>query len=81
MGVVCSCHFWQLGLIRDNIYYVVHFISSSIASLATEITGGEILVAYWPKHDLRSDLGVPHFKIFSGGACPHTPLASVAIPV
>ena len=44
MGVVRSSHFWQLG---------------SIASLATETTGGEILVAFWPKHCLRSDLRVP----------------------
>ena len=33
-------------------------------------TGGMILVAFWPKHGLRSDLRVP------GGACPQTPLAS-----
>ena len=26
------------------------------ASLAAETTGGEILVAFWPNHDLRSDL-------------------------
>ena len=44
MGVMRSSQFWQLG---------------SIASLATETTGGEILVAFWPKHGLRSDLGVP----------------------
>ena len=52
---VVAMHFWQLG---------------SIASLATEPTGGVILVAFWPKHGLRSDLRVP------GGACPQTPLAS-----
>ena len=49
MGVVRSGHFWQLG---------------SFASLATETTGGEILVAFWPKHGLRSDLRVPNFKNF-----------------
>ena len=40
-------HFWQLG---------------SVASLATETTGGVILVAfsYWPKHGLRSNLRVPN---------------------
>ena len=26
------------------------------ASLAAETTSGEILVAFWPKHDLRSNL-------------------------
>ena len=66
MGVVRSSHFWQLG---------------SSTSLATETTGGEILVAFWPKHGLRSDLGVPQ-----GGACPQTPLAysqahAMAIPI
>ena len=62
MGVVCSVHFWQLG---------------SIASLATETTGVEILlVAFWHKHGLRSDLRVPNLKFLSpGGACPQTPLA------
>ena len=57
MRVVHGGHFWQLG---------------SIASLATETTGGVILV---PKHGLRSDLRVPNFKNFHRGACPQTPLA------
>ena len=35
------------------------------ASLAAEITGGEILVAFWPKHDFRSNLKVPNFKKIS----------------
>ena len=35
MGIVRNGHFWQLG---------------SIAHLAAETTGGEILVAIWPKH-------------------------------
>ena len=52
MGVVCNGHFWQLG---------------SITSLATETTDGEILVAFWVKHGLRSDLRVPNLKIFSWG--------------
>ena len=52
MGVVRNGHFWQLG---------------SIASLAIETTGGEILVAFWPKHCHRSDLRVPNLKIFSWG--------------
>ena len=43
MGVKRSGHFWQLG---------------SIASPATETTGGEILVAFCLKHGLRSDLRV-----------------------
>ena len=45
------------------------------ASLAAETTCGEILAAFWPKHDLRSNLRVPKFKNFLGGACPQTPLA------
>ena len=57
MGVVRSGYFWHLG---------------SIVSLVTETTGGEILVTFWPKHGLRSNLRVPNFP---GGACPHTPLA------
>ena len=58
MGVVRSGHLWQLG---------------SIASLATETTGGKILVAFWPKHGLRSDLRVPNFKKFSWGSMPTDP--------
>ena len=57
MGIVRSGHFWQLG---------------SIASLATETPGGEILVAFWPKHGLRSDLKVPNFIKFSWGSQPCT---------
>ena len=57
MHIVRGCHFWQLG---------------SIASLAGETTGWEILVAVWPKHGLRSNLRVPNLKIFPGGACPQT---------
>ena len=44
----------------------------SIASLATETT--ILVVFFWPKHGLRSDLRVPNFKNFPGGACPQTPL-------
>jgi len=58
MHVVCGGHFWQL---------------SSITSLATETTGGMILVAFRLKHGLRSNLRVPNFKNFSGGAYPQTP--------
>ena len=62
MHVVCAGCFWQL---------------SSIASLAVETTGGEILVAFlaqtWPQSDLR----VANFKNFPGGACPQTSLASL----
>ena len=36
-----------------------------LASLATETTGGVILVAFWPKRGLRSDLRVPNFNKFS----------------
>ena len=45
--VVRGGHFWQLG---------------SIASPATKTTGGVILVAFWSKHGLRSDLRVPNLK-------------------
>ena len=55
MQVVLGGHFWQLG---------------SIASLATETTGGVILVAFWSKHGLRSDLRVPNLKIFLGKHAP-----------
>ena len=61
MHVVRGGYFWQLG---------------STVSLATETTGGVILVAFWPKHGLRSDLRVPNFKNFLGEACPQTPLDS-----
>ena len=60
MRIVRGGHSWQLG---------------SIASLARETTGGEILVAVWPKHGLRSDFRVPNLKFFPGGACPQTSLA------
>ena len=33
---------------------------------------GEILVAFWPKHDLKSNLKVRNFKNFPWGACPQT---------
>ena len=61
MRVVHGGFFWQLV---------------STVSLATETTGGVILVAFWPKNALRSDLRVPNFKNFPGGACLQTPLAS-----
>ena len=69
MCVVRGGHFWQLGL---------------IASPATKTTGRVILVAFWPKHGLRSHLRVPNLKNFPGGACPQTPLACshrMAVPV
>ena len=45
-----------------------------LVSLATETTGGLILVAFWPKHGLRSYLRVPNFKKFSyGGSMPPDP--------
>ena len=43
------------------------------ASLAAETTGGKMLVAFWPKHDLRINLRVPNFKYFPRGA--YTPRA------
>ena len=60
MRVVRGGHSWQLG---------------SITSLARETMGGEILVAVWPKHGLRSDLRVPNLKkIFLGEPAPRFPL-------
>ena len=35
-------------------------------SLAAETTGGEIVVAFWLKHDHRSNLRVSNFKNFPG---------------
>ena len=49
MRVVRGGYFWHLG---------------SIATLATESTGGVIPVAFWLKHGLRSDLRVPNLKKF-----------------
>ena len=45
----------------------------SFYSVATETTGGEILVAFWPKHGLRSDLRVPNFKNYPRGSMPPDP--------
>ena len=53
MRIVRGGHSWQLG---------------SITSLARETMGGEILVAVWPKHGLRSDLRVPNLKKISWGS-------------
>ena len=50
-------------------------------SIATETTGGEILVAFWSKHDLRSDLRVPNLKKNSEGACFQTTLACSHISI
>ena len=55
MGVVCSDHFWQLG---------------SIASLATETTGGEIVVEFWPNMASEAISECLILEIFYGGACP-----------
>ena len=60
MRIVRGGHSWQLG---------------SIASLARETTGGEILVAVWLKHRLRSDLRISNLKIFSRGSLPPDPLS------
>ena len=40
-----------------------------------DTTGGEILVAVWPKHGLRSDLRVPNlkYKKISWGSLPPDP--------
>ena len=47
-----------MGVVR----YSGHWQLDSVASLATETTGGEILVALCPKHGLRTDLRVPNFS-------------------
>ena len=57
MRVMRGGHFWQFGL---------------IASLTTETTDGETLVAFWPKHGLRSDLRVTNL---TWGSMTQTPLA------
>ena len=41
-----------------------------MVSLATETKGGQILVAFLPKHGLRSDLRVSNLKEFSWGNMP-----------
>ena len=63
------------GLTWASCVAVISGQLGSIGSLATETTGGEILVAFWPKHGLRSDLRVPNFKKFSWGNMPPDPLA------
>ena len=67
--IVRGGHFWQL---------------SSIASLATETTGGEILVAFLAKHGLRSDLRVANLSWGSMPPDPPTLIVdahAIAIPV
>ena len=46
------------------------FLAARFIRLDTETTGGETLVAFWPKHGLRSDLRVPKLKKFSGKLVP-----------
>ena len=61
MRVVRGGHFWQFG---------------SIASLATETTDGEILVAFFgPNMASEAISECLILKIFLGGVCPQTPLA------
>ena len=57
MRVMCGGHFWQLGSIASN-YRNYRWV---------------ILVAFWPKHGLRSNLRVPNFKNVPWGACPRPP--------
>ena len=45
-----------------------------LASLATETTGGEILVAFWPNMASEAISECLILKTFPGGACPQTPL-------
>ena len=49
------------------------FLAARFIRLDTETTGGGILVVFWPKHGLRSDLRVPKLKNFPGEVCPQTP--------
>jgi len=49
-------------------------VGARFIRLATETTGGEVLVAFWPKHGLRSNLRAPKLKNFPGGACPRPSL-------
>ena len=51
------------------------FLAAWFIRLAKKTKGGEIVVAFWPKHSLRSDLRAPDFKNLPGGACSQTPLA------
>ena len=37
------------------------FLASRFIRLATVTTGGEIVVAFWPKHSFRSDLRALNF--------------------
>ena len=55
-----------MGVVRSGHFWQL----GSIASLAT---GGEILVAFWPKCGLRSNLRLPNFKIFPRGSIPPDP--------
>ena len=58
---------WQFQAARFN-----HF---RWLSMAAEITGGQILVAFLPKHGLRSNSECLILKIFLWGACRQTLLA------
>ena len=60
-----------MRIMRGGLILAAQFIR-----LAIETTVGEVLVAFWPKHGLRSNLRAPNFKNFPGEACPQTPLAS-----
>ena len=55
MCVVRGGHFWQLG---------------SIASLATETTGGVILVSFWSKHGSEAISECLILKLFLGEHAP-----------
>ena len=60
MRVMRGAYFWQFG---------------SIASLPTETTDGEILVAFLgPNMASEAISECQIFKNFPGGACPQTPL-------
>ena len=67
------------GLTWAECVAVISGSSVQITSLATETTGGEILVAFWPKHCPRSDLRVPNLKNFSRGSMPLDPPSLFAL--
>ena len=63
MRVMRGAYFWQFG---------------SIASLPTETTDGEILVAFWGPNMASEAISecqiLKNFPWGGGGACPQTPL-------
>ena len=63
----------HISMLRKPLMWGSHFRSSAqslqMASVAAETTGREIVVVFWPKHGLRSNLNFP------GGHASKIPLA------